>query len=290
MTTPGYDPAQLQDATAIGSDGDKIGTVGQVYLNNDTGQAEWVTIATGLFGMKQSFAPLYGSRLNDGTLTLAVTKEVVKGAPNIDTDGPTDYDEQQTLYDYYSGYLGQTGGQTGYATTGGTDYDTTGAAGYDTTRDRTDYDTTADTTAGAVGADETITRSEEQVRVGTQPVEAGRVRIRKYIVTENVTQTVPVSREEVRVERVPITEENKGDALSGPDLAESEHEVTLHAEQPVVEKETVPVEQIRVGTETVTDQQRVEEQVRKEQIEVDDAAATGARDDVASGYRDDTRR
>ncbi len=112
-----------------------------------------------------------------------------------------------------------------------------------------------------------MTRSEERLQVGTQNVETGRAKLRKYVVTENVTQTVPVSHEEVRVVREPITEANRGSALDGPAISEEEHEVTLHAEQPVVAKETVPVERVALGTETVTDQQTVSEQVRKEQID-----------------------
>ncbi len=115
-----------------------------------------------------------------------------------------------------------------------------------------------------------MTRSEERLRVGTQRVEAGRARLRKYVVSENVTQTVPVSREEVRVEREPITDANIGNAMDGPAISEEEHEVTLHAERPVVQKEAVPVERVRLDTETVTEQQTVTDEVRKEQIEVDD--------------------
>jgi uncharacterized protein (TIGR02271 family) len=248
MTVP-YDPAQLQGATAVGPDGSKIGDVGQVYLNDETGQPEWVTVSTGMFGKKQSFAPVYGSQLSGDTLTLAVTKDVVKDAPNVDPDGHTDDDEQRTLYDYYAGHLG--GGQAQpaqYADTGqGAERKTAGRRGEDA-----------------------MTRSEEQLSVGTEKVEAGRARLRKYVVTENVTQTVPVSREEVRVERVPITDENRDQALSGPEITESEHEVTLHEERPVVQKETVPVEQVRLGTETVTGEHEVSEQVRKEKIDVDE--------------------
>jgi uncharacterized protein (TIGR02271 family) len=265
MTTP-YDPAQLQNATVVDSAGDKIGDVGQVYLNDETGQPEWVTVSTGLFGRKQSFAPVYGSQLAGDTLTLAVTKDAVKNAPNVDPDGHTDDSEQQALYDYYAGHLGAgqaSGAQ--YTQTAGTE-DTSAGRSTDTGQY---VDTGADTErAGSVGAD-AMTRSEERVSVGTEQVETGRARLRKYVVTENVTQTVPVSREEVRVERVPITEENRGEALSGPDITEAEHEVTLHAERPVVQKEAVPVEQVRLGTETVTDEQTVQEQVRKEQIDVD---------------------
>jgi uncharacterized protein (TIGR02271 family) len=100
-----------------------------------------------------------------------------------------------------------------------------------------------------------MTRSEEQLRVGTETVEGGRARLRKYVVTENVSTTVPVSHEEVRVEREPITGANRDAALSGEPISEEEHEVTLRAERPVV------------ATETVTEDAAVSETVRKEQIE-----------------------
>ena len=114
-----------------------------------------------------------------------------------------------------------------------------------------------------------MTRSEERLNVGSERQEAGRVRLRKYVATENVTQTVPVQRAEVRLEREPITEENRGAAMSGPDLKEDEHEVILHEERPVVEKETVPVERVRLGTETVADEATVNEEVRKGKIDTE---------------------
>src|SRR3712207_6910765 len=114
-----------------------------------------------------------------------------------------------------------------------------------------------------------MTRSEERLNVGARSEEVGRARLRKYVVTENVTETVPVSHEEVRVEREPITDANIGNALDGPAISEEEHEVTLHAERPVVEKEAVPVERVRLDKETVTGQERVSADVRKEEVEVD---------------------
>ena len=118
--------------------------------------------------------------------------------------------------------------------------------------------------------DEAMTRSEERLHVGTENVQTGRARLRKYVVTETVTTSVPVSHEEVRLEREPITEANRDAALSGPAISEEEHETTLHAERPVVAKEAVPVERVRLGTETVTQEQQVTEQVRKEQIDEPD--------------------
>ena len=114
-----------------------------------------------------------------------------------------------------------------------------------------------------------MTVSEERLNVGTEQREAGRARLRKYVVTENVTQTVPVQREEVRVEREPITDANRDAAMSGPDISEDEHEVVVHEERPVVQKETVPVERVRLDTETVTEQETVGEEVRKERVDVE---------------------
>jgi len=125
--------------------------------------------------------------------------------------------------------------------------------------------------------DEAMTRSEERLQVGTEQREAGRARLRKHIVTEDVSTTVPVSHEEVTLEREPITEANRGDALSGGDLTEEEHEVTLTEQRAVTNKETVPVERVRLGTETVTDHEQVDETVRKEVIDEVETDATAGR-------------
>jgi len=275
--------------------GEKIGSASEVYLDDETGQPEWVTVRTGLFGTKESFVPIREADLTDDGLRVPVSKSAVKDAPKIDTDGHLSPQEEQELYRYYNLHMGQgttdttvgrdvttgTESTTGMATTGMTDRDLTD-------RDLTDRDRAGVDTRPAVGrdtsgptTDNAMTRSEERLNVGTERVEAGRARLRKYVVSENVTETVPVSREEVRVEREPITDANVGNALDGPAISEEEHEVTLHAERPVVEKEAVPVERVRLDTETVTDHERVSADVRKEEIEVD-----GARGDL----RDDDRR
>ena len=100
--------------------------------------------------------------------------------------------------------------------------------------------------------------------------------------TEQQTVTVPVQREEVRVEREPITDANLDDATSGPAISEEEHEVTLHEEEVVVDKRAVPKERVRLDTETVTEERQVSEEVRKEQIEVDGDQSTDRDDRVRS--------
>jgi uncharacterized protein (TIGR02271 family) len=107
------------------------------------------------------------------------------------------------------------------------------------------------------------------LRVGTTSRESGRARLRKYVVTEVVEKTVPVQREEVRVEREPISEANVDSALEGPAISEDEHEVVLHAEEPVVETRAVPKERVRLQTDTVTDEETVTGEVRKERIDVE---------------------
>src|SRR5215204_1736800 len=217
---------QLNDLVAangnvVNTDGQKIGGIGTIYLDDRTGEPEWVTVKTGLFGASQSFVPLRGADVVGNDIEVDYDKDIVKDAPRVDADGDLTPEEEQRLYDHYgltraTGPARSSGDTAGYVTSGPT-------------------------------TDDAMTRSEERLNVGTRSQEAGRARLRKYVVTENVTQTIPVSREEVRLE----------------------HEVFLREERPVVEKEAVPVERLRLDTETVTEQETVSEDVRKEQIEAD---------------------
>ena len=264
-------------------DGDKIGSASEVYLDDDTGQPEWVTVRTGLFGTKESFVPIRDADLTDDGLRVHVDKDKVKDAPKIDAEGHLSPEEERELYRYYGMNVGAGAGRT--ETTMGrsdtTETATTGMAGTagmaQTGRTETTGRQDAGDVEGRAGGrdtsgpttDDAMTRSEERLNVGTERQAAGRVRLRKYVTTENVTRTVPVQREEVRLEREPITEANRGAAMSGPDISEEEHEVTLHEERPVVEKETVPVERVRLDKDVVTDDVTVNEEVRKERIETD---------------------
>jgi uncharacterized protein (TIGR02271 family) len=114
--------------------------------------------------------------------------------------------------------------------------------------------------------DDTLVRSEEELEVGTEQARRGRAGVRKRVRTEQAERTVPVEREELRVEREPIPAGERGDA----EIGEDEHTVELHEEQPVVDKRVVPKERVRVGKETVTDQEQVSEEVRREELDVDD--------------------
>ena len=211
---------------------------------------------TGLFGTHETFVPVQGAEFGGDRVTLAYDKAKVKDAPNIGEDGHLSPQEEQQLYRYYG---------LGYGTS---------AVSRDRDHDRDGvYDDVENTavardTSGPT-TDNAMTRAEEQLRVGTETHQAGRVRLRKHVVTEHHQATVPVSHEEVTLEREPITDANRGAALDGPAISEEELEVTLRAERPVVATEAVPVERVRLGKQTVTDQQTVGGEVRKEEIELD---------------------
>ena len=268
-------------STAYDKDGDKVGKIGGLYYDDATNEPSWLTVHTGLFGTKETFIPVQGAEVTGDRVILQYDKATVKGAPNVDEDGHLSPQEEEQLYRYYG--VQYTGGvETGrYA--GGAE--TRGVTDTGRTFDR-DGDVDRDVEGRGVGrdtsgpnTDSAMTRSEERLNVGTETHEAGRARLRKYVVTEHQQVTVPVTHEEVTLEREPITETNRGAAYDGPAISEEEHEVTLHAERPVVDTEAVAVERVRLGKETVTDQETVGGEVRKEEIELDRGDAN-LRDDV----------
>jgi uncharacterized protein (TIGR02271 family) len=227
----------IQDVMALrgqdlyGPHGDKIGEIEEIYLDTQSDRPEWALVTTGLFGSRQSFVPIGDVSHEGDRVTVPFDKSTVKEAPNIDPDGRLSEREEAELYAHYGREYGTERGQT---------------------------------------TDDAMTRSEEELRVGTAEREAGRARLRKFVVEDEVTRTVPVRREEVRVEREPITDANADDAMSGQEISESEHEVVLHEEQPVTEKRAVPKERVRLDKDVKTDEREVSDTVRKEQLEVDE--------------------
>jgi uncharacterized protein (TIGR02271 family) len=260
MSAPSIDTVQSwQGRTMVDPAGDKLGTIDAIYLDDETGQPEWATVTSGLFTAKTAFVPLAQAQDTGDSVQVPYNKEQIKDAPAMEADGQLSQDEEAELYRHY-----------------GLDYtesrSDSGLPAGERDRDGV-YDDVPDTAVGTDTSgpttDDAMTRSEEELRVGTTQRERGRARLRKYVTTETQQVTVPVQREEVRVEREPITDANLDDATSGPAISEEEHEVTLHEETPVVEKQVVPRERVRLDTDTVTEERQVSEEVRKEHIEVD---------------------
>ncbi|GIF38997.1 DUF2382 domain-containing protein [Actinoplanes xinjiangensis] len=227
------------------STGDKVGSIGAVWTDG-AGEPAWASVRTGWFGLGESLVPLRDADLQGERVVVPFEKAYIKDAPDVDAevDEPLSGDEVVRLYQYYamswdgSGRTGRAKAQRGRR-------------------------------AGQGGTDDAMTRSEERLAVGTEAEAVGRARLRKYVVTEQQQVNVPVAREEARIEREPITDANRARSVDGPDITEAEHETTLYAQRPVVDTEVVPVERVRLGTETVTEQRNVQGRVRKERIEAD---------------------
>lgn len=325
---------QIQGLTGkvYGQNSEKIGSIGEIYLDDESGRPTWVTTKTGLFGSSESFAPLEGARIDGDDIYLDFDQDKVKSAPRIDPDGSLSPQEEDELYQYY-GLSNADGGAASDShdpTPQNATQDTQRAADQgaeqgdgvipvvaDNDNDNDDESSSAadnrsatgdatermaapgpvegdraddndrfdgDRSAAATGSDRSestgldrsdpgsdtdnaMTRSEERLNVGTETRESGRARLRKHVTTETVSHDVPVSHEEVTLEREPIDEADAG-AHSGAEIGEDKHEVVLHEEVPVVEKDVVAVERVKLGSETVTENQTVSEDVRKEEVEM----------------------
>ncbi|WP_286737725.1 PRC and DUF2382 domain-containing protein [Kocuria sp. UBA1838] len=276
MTT--FDVNAILSSTAYGSDGDKIGKVEQVFLDDNSGEPTFLTVNTGLFGAKENFVPVKGARQDGDRVVLPYTKDVIKDAPKVDADQHLSPAEEEELYRYYE--LNYDDGRTA-----GTDRDRTtaaaGTAGVAGTaaadrdvadrdvadRDRDAVDQDRRDVAATAGDEASVVRHEERLNVGTQEREAGHARLRKYVVTDHETVDVPVEREEVTVERTPINDTNA--RVDNGTIGEEEVDVTLREERPVVQKEAVAVEEVGLNKQTVQETQRVEADVRKEQVDVE---------------------
>lgn len=269
----------LRDGDLYSVDGDKIGSIEEIYLDDRTNEPEWATVNTGLFGTSQSFVPLSGATVTDDGLTVQYSKDQIKDAPRVDAGEHLGVDQEQELYRYY-GVDGQAAegvatdrtdvaAGTAAAGTAGT----AGAAGHVGDRDEravADRDTAdrdiADRDTADRDADATMVRHEEHLNVGTERQETGRARLRKYVDEEEQTVSVPVETESAHVVRRPVDGEDVSD---GKAFQEQEVEMDLESERPVVSKETVAVEEVGLEKETHTENVQVSDSVRSERIEVE---------------------
>ena len=220
---------QMRGAPVIDSSGDQISKVEEIFYDVDGGQPEWIGLGTGFFGTKRVLVPVQGAEMQGEGVQVPYEKDQVKGAPDIDGD-EISHDTERELYAYYN--LGGVGGGESREQRGDTD--------------------------------QAVTRHEEELAVGTQQVETGRARLRKWVETEPVAMDVDLKQETARVTREPV-DEVVGDA----DLGEQEIEVPLRGERPVVQKQTVAKERVGVQKDVTTERQTVEDEVRKERVDIE---------------------
>jgi len=264
--------------TAYGADGHKLGMVEAFFVDDRTGAPTWVAVTTGLFGTRHSIVPAGEATFSDGTLRLPVTKESVTSAPHMAGDHLDPAEEDALRRHYGVGVDPDSGVDTGLDGTRPVPVRPADEVPVETAQPAAEP-----TVALPTASDGGMTRSEERLRVGTEQVATTRARLVKYVVTEEVQITVPIRREEIRVEQVPV------DAVDGPDdesLVSTDRtgttgsaglpgEIVLHTERPVVTVEVVPVERVRLRVDVVEGQETVSGQVQREQIVVDQDRVPG---------------
>lgn len=295
----------LFNATAYDKDGEKLGDVNEVFVDDQSGQPTFVEVNHGLFGMNSSLVPLRGHDFSGDDLKLGFSKDRIKDAPDFDSDKPLTPEAQSDIFKHYgldnahdvtdykdsnldskrdaqagadkdhnlTAGAGAAGAGAGVAGTGaaGAHADEKKAATHTTDAAATERKAGVadDAAAARTNNDGELIRSEEQLNVNKERVATGEARLRKYVVTDTETVEVPVEREEVSVERTPISAEdakNYNGTISGDS---EEASVTLHEERVNVNKETVPVEKINLKKDTVRDTETHTEELRKEQIDTD---------------------
>lgn len=267
---------QLQNSTVFATDGDKIGSVGQVYLDDVTNEPTFVTVKTGLFGARETFVPLQQAQTTADGITVPFEKSFVKDAPNVDADGSLTPEEEQRIYEYYSMEYSATdrdgdvrrddvrtdAGAAGVA-------GTAGVAGVADRRDEAVVDgdrrDVTDRDRRDVTDADSVVVKDEHLNVGTERRASGRVRLRKQAYTTTETVEVPVTREEVVVERESVDPNSAEARTAGRD---GDVEVTTYEETPVVNK-TVDAEKVSLGKRQVQDTETVTEEVRHEDVKVD---------------------
>jgi uncharacterized protein (TIGR02271 family) len=231
-----FDDLQSAQGTPVYSaDGEKIGSVEEIYVDDQTDQPEWIGLGTGFFGTKRVLVPVEGASMREGGVLVPYNKDQVKASPDIDSDEITQ-DTEAHLYTHYG-------------------------LGYSEQRSDTGLPEGAPATTEGEGA---VTRHEEELRVGKRDVEAGRARLRKWVETDTVSENVELRRETARVTREPIDRP----AATG-EIGEEEISVPLHAEEAVVEKETVAKERVGLETDVEVERETVGGEVRKERVDVD---------------------
>ncbi|MFJ5885758.1 PRC and DUF2382 domain-containing protein [Kitasatospora cineracea] len=317
------DPRDLIGHKAVDRNGDKIGTVDEVYLDDATGEPEWAAVRTGIFG-RDAFVPLTTSEFAGDELRVPYDKSLIKESPDFGVGQHLSPAQELQLYRYYgldtggdagSGPAAKPAAAAAAAGTAGT-----AAAAKEhprqepaaATPDR-DFGTVASSPSPAPAptpapaaaaaapaaftatkpqqappqsqpqaqaqpaqveptAPVEITCREERIDVSTEWHVVGTTRLRKYVTTEQVERRVPVVRERVRVERIPVSDAERA-ALSEQEIAEAVEEVTLREERPVVRKYLAPIERVRLVVERYTEEEVVREELRREQVEVHDATA-----------------
>ena len=293
METTTQAPDRLFDRDVIDSSGSKVGTVDGVWVDDATNQLEFIGVKTGWLMGKTHLIPVTSAQIGDDAIQVPYAEDQIKDAPSFGTDAELTPDQEDEIYSFYGVDRSTAPSPTGLPEGGKSGFDTTdtttgnfAAGGIDSSdyasrgSDTASYATSGtDTTDFAPsGADTGFTGDtvdttdedrvrlhEEELQVGKRQVEAGRARIRKVVRTEQVAEPVELRREEVDIERVPVS----GSEVAGDAFQEGEIEVPVMREEPVVGKEARVTGEVRVGKDVSSETRTIEDEVRREDVEVD---------------------
>ena len=226
--------AAARGRPVLSAAGERVGDLEEIYYDNNTGEPEWLGIGTGFIVTKRVVVPTSGAHLSDDAFRLPYTRAQIESSPEV-TGDQIDEETALALFDHYG---------------------------------IEPPPPPAPATEGGVATGETpaVTRHEEELLVGKRPVEAGAVRLRKWVETAPVAVDVELQRETVQVRREPIDQPVEGAAIGAQEI-----EVPVQAEAPVVQKQTVAKERIVVEKGVETETQTIEDEIRREHVEVEGA-------------------
>src|ERR671917_499316 len=263
--------------------GEKIGKVDDLFIN-ESDQPEYIGVKMGFLGLEgTSLIPWELTRVNEEghRIEVSVDKAQVKEGPSFDDDRDITPDYEERVYSHYGLQQAQTNGargdygayygdeETGKVGPGMREGDTeTGEF-----RGHSEDDEGVHQSHGSDLEDEDelrVQRTEEELRAGTREREAGALNVRKRVRTEREQVRVPTRHEEVSVERVPVNDREASEA----EIGEDEGTMPVVEEEVVTEKRPVVKEELRIRKDAVQDEEVVEEDVRKEEVDVDDETTT----------------
>ena len=223
------DLAQLRGQAVLDAEGREVGSVQEIYYDEETSKPEWIAVGGGYL------VPVAGASMSGNGLMLPYSEEQVRSSSPVTSDEVTQAQEAE-LYSHY---------------------------GLDYSESRSDSGL-PEGSGGMQSAEGSVTRSEEELSVGKQQVDAGTVRLRKWVETEPVSLEVDLLRETARVTREPIDQ-----PVDGAQIGEQELEVHLQAEEAVVSKQAVAKERVSLDTDVEHEHQTISDEVRKERVEIE---------------------
>ncbi|MEX2599659.1 MAG: PRC and DUF2382 domain-containing protein [Dehalococcoidia bacterium] len=259
--------AAMKGGDLYSQEGDKVGIIDRVFYDTDSGRAEWIGVDNGgLFGIgsKTVLVPVEGAVGDEraGGLQVPYPRDLLKDAPTVDGDEISESYERD-VYEYYGLPF--------------TDHRPEVPAADEPLPEGQGTAPMAGDTPGTPG--DTVSRHEEEFRVGKRDAQRP-VRLRKWVETQPVSEQADLRRETAHVEREQVNR-----PAPGAEFGDEEVETTLHDEEPVIEKETVERERVRLAREERERHETVHGEVRREHVE-----AEGEFEAEDEGRRDDIRR